>query len=166
MIKFRTISYGKMLYETLRAYFSVNDQGEMSVLYQICAAIVQPLQDPFDAYHTFRVAASMVANFKWQIGQLTNVLNYFFDTSLQRIFITQSVVNIVSDSTFAYDPITYDDVFENAYLINEREFGDGANKTTVAINVPVSVAGTSLSQITATLEQIRLPGIQYVIQTF
>lgn len=155
-----------MLYETVRGYFSVNSEGEMSVLYKICAAICQPLQAPFDAYDIFRGNASIIASCMWQIGNLTNVLNYFYDHTLQRIFITQSVVNTVSDPTFAYTAITYDDVFENAFLVEEREFGDGANISTVAINVPSAVAGASLSQITATLQQVRLPGIQYVINTF
>lgn len=166
MSRFRTIDYGKMLYETLRAYFSVNAQGEMSLLYKFCAAIVAPIQKPFDNYNTYRINAALIASCKWQIGQLTNVLNYLYDNTLSRIFIGQSVVSTVSDPTFVYPPVNYDDVFANAYLINEREFGDSLNISTVSINIPVTVAASSLSQITATLQLIRLEGIQYVINTF
>jgi len=144
----------------------VNAQGEMSLLYKFCSAIVAPMQKPFDNYHTYRVNASLIASCKWQIGQLTNVLNYLYDKTLSRIFIGQSVVSTVSDPTFAYSPVTYDDVFANAFLINEREFGDSLNISTVSINIPAAVAASSLSQITATLQLIRLEGIQYVINTF
>jgi hypothetical protein len=159
MARFRTIDYGKMLYESVRAYYAVNSAGELSILYQVCAAIVQPLQGAFDAYHTFRQNASVIASCPWQIGQLTNVLNYLYDNVENRIFITQSVTSPVSATGFAYNAIINAEGFGGT-AINMRGFYDTGDTTVVAINIPSSV---NLAAITATIEQINLRGIPYQV---
>jgi hypothetical protein len=164
MPNFRQIHYGRLLYETLRAYYAVNSAGNISGLYKFLIAIVQVLQEPFDIYDTYRIKEAIIANCKWQIGQLTNVLNFLYDPTLSRIFITQSVVAAISDPIFAYPPIHFDQTFADAPpAIFERTFADRAATTLVTINVPT---GTNISDLTATVEQIKLIGIKYQIVTF
>ena len=95
---FRTIKYSKMTFETLRSYFSVNASGQLSILYKFVFSCLYPLQSVFDNYDTFRIKKQIIASCKWQIGQLTNVLNYFFDPTLKRIHINQSEVTIIAES--------------------------------------------------------------------
>jgi hypothetical protein len=164
MPNFRHIHYGKLLYETLRAYYSVNSSGSLSKAYKYLIAILQVLQEPFDGYEVYRTKEAIIANCKWQIGQLTNVLNFLYDPSLSRIFITQSAVASISDPIFAYPPIHFDQTFADAPpAIFERTFADRAATTLVTINVPT---GTNISDLTATVEQIKLIGIKYQIVTF
>lgn len=163
MPNFRHIDYGKLLYETLRAYYSVNSSGNISIMYKYLLAILQVLQAPFDGYEIYRTKEAIIANCKWQIGQLTNVLNYLYDPTLSRIFITQSVILPVADPTFAYLPDNFDTVFAEDPEIFERTFTDKAASTLVTINVPI---GVNISDLTATVEQIKLTGIPYQIVTF
>lgn len=163
MAGFRNIDYSKMLYETLRNYFSVNAAGEMSILYRFMSAIVAPFQAPFDDYQVFRTKEALIASCKWQIGQLTNVLNYLYDATLKRIFISQATITIIADPMFQYSPVHFDSDFGNPPAQFEHEFGDRAAGTAVVINVP---AGVNQSDLVATIEQIRMEGIPYTISTF
>jgi len=160
MPQFKTIDYGKMIYETLRAYFAVNSDGNISLIYKFIAAVLQPLQAPFDNYDQFRINNALIASCKWQIGQLTNVLNYLYDKTLHRIFITQSSIFPISDPIFAYPAIHSDSDFGSPALIQERVFGDRATQSLVTINIPNTV---NVPAITATVEQIKLQGIPYII---
>lgn len=160
MTKFRTINYGKMLYEALRNYFSVNTQGNLSILYRFMAAVIQPLQGPFNNYVQQRQILWLIANCKWQIGQLTNVLNYLYDPMAKRIFITQSKTTNISATTFEYPATLQARKFGEATPAQGRKFLDSASTTVVTINVPSSV---SVPAITATIELIRLQGIPYSI---
>jgi hypothetical protein len=160
---FRNINYGRLLYESLRNYFSVNTANQISILYQYCACFLQPLIAPFAAYVAFRNTEALIAQCQWQIGQLTNVLNFLFDSLLQRIFITQSTITIISDPEFAYPAINFDGEFGETVQIWEREFFDPVTVSTVTINVPI---GTDISAITAVINQIRIQGIPYLIATF
>lgn len=163
MAKFRNINYGKLLFEAMRAYFAVNMVGDLSILYNYLAALVQPLQAPFDSYQVFRTREALIASCKWQIGQLTNVLNFLYDNLLKRIFITQNTVGILSDPLFQYAPVHFDSDFGTLPMQFERTFTDRANQSIVTINTPLSV---DLSDITATIEQIRVSGIPYkIVQT-
>lgn len=163
MASFRKIDYSKLLYETLRSYFSFNAANQPSQLYIFLACIIAPLQGPFNNYDVFRIREALIAQCKWQIGQLTNVLNMLFDATLQRIFITQNKQTIISDPTFAYPPIHFDSDFNTPPMVYERGFFDRAAETIVIINVPVSI---DLPDITSVIEQIRMQGIPYQIVTF
>lgn len=164
MPNFKKIEYGRLLYETLRAYYSVNSSGDISILFKYLLACIQPLQAPFDGYDTYRTKEAIIANCKWQIGQLTNVLNYLYDNIQNRIFITQSTISRITDPTFAYAPYNFDETFSDSPpAIFERTFSDRFTITKVTINVPV---GTNISDLTATIEQIKLIGIDYQIVTF
>lgn len=159
-VNFRSINYGRLLYETMRNYFAVNAAGDISQLYEYLAAIIQPLQAPFNAYMTFRITQALIANCMWQIGQLTNVLNYLFDSVLNRIFITQSTATLLSDPTFPYPAVNFDSDFGTAPAQFESTFDDITNLDTVTINVP---EGSNIAAITAVVEQIRVSGIPYQI---
>lgn len=161
--QFRNIDYSKMLYETLRNYYSINANNQPSWLYIYLSCIIQPMQLPFNAYQTFRTLEALIAQCKWQIGQLTNVLNMIFDASLKRIFITQNTLLIIADPTFPYPPDHQDSDFGTAPKIQERGFFDRSAETIVTINVPI---GIDQSAITAVVEQIRMQGIPYSIVFF
>lgn len=163
MSQFRSIDYGKMLYEALRSYFSVNSNGEISILFKFIYGCIFPIQKKFDEYVDFRNKKQIIANCKWQIGQLTNVLNYFFDSTLKRIYITQSNANQIVDVTFEYNAINFDLDFSQNAEIYEPIFGGQALKTSVIIMVP---SGIDLNLITSVVEQVKMNGIPYTIQTF
>lgn len=157
---FKNINYGRLLYEGLRNYYSVNAAGQVSILFKFLYAIVLPMQAPFDLLDSQRIVNAIVANCKWQIGQLTNVLNYLYDNTLNRIFITQSSAIVISATGFAYLAIQNISGFGGGNPVGVRGFLDQANQSTVIINVPAS---TNISELTATVEQIRLQGIAYQI---
>ena len=165
MAKFKIISYGRMLYETLRNYYSVNTAGQLSILYRYLIAIVAVMQAPFDAFDTARIKSRLIAQCKWQIGQLTNVLNFLYDSILLRIYITQSVSDPVSATTFAYPAIlqafVFNEISTASLNTQARTFLDQATKSDVIIHVPDMV---NIPDLTATLEQIKLQGIAYSIE--
>jgi hypothetical protein len=157
---FKKISIQTMLYESLRNYYAVNNDGNVSILYKFLAAILQPLQAPFDAYDASRVRSALIAQCKWEMGQLANVLNYLFDSTLNRIFITQTTIDVVSDVTFAYPSTSSDWRFGEGPAVQERVFFDRASQTPVIINIPNTV---NMAAITAVIEQIRIQGTFYQI---
>ena len=162
MLQFRIVNYGKMLYESLRAYFSINSSGNLSQLYLFLLACLYPLQPIWDNYDAFRIKKQIIANCKWQIGQLTNVLNYFFDPVSKRIAITQSVLISIDDPVFAVTPINFDPVYPETTTIFEPVFKGLYNRSNTIFSVPVAVDQSELISI---IEQIKINGINYIIQT-
>lgn len=160
--RFRHIDYGKMLYQTLRGYFSVNVKGKLNRLYQYCACLVQPLVAPWESFEQARKINGLIANTKWQNGQLTNVLNYLFDPIANSIYITQIVIDIVSVTGFSYDAIQQVGAF-GGKAVQVRGFNDRANQTAVIINIPDYV---NLAAITAIINQVVIAGIVYEINIF
>lgn len=166
MARFRNIDYGKMLYETLRNYFSVNANGQISILYKYLAAIIQPLVLPFNNYAAQRSVNGLVASCAWQIGQLTNVLNYLFDSTLNRIYITQGMFLQILVPEFTGDgnsKVFVKEFGSGVSGVMVKEFQEELSYQATTIHVPVSV---NLSALIAIVEQIRLQGIIYVISTF
>ena len=159
----KKINYPALLFEGLRSYFSMNKTEQPSILYKYLAAFVALFQQPFLSFDAFRIKEYLIANCKWQIGQLTNLLNYFYDNTQKRIYITQSYSFTISDVTFDYNQINNDSDFNSPTLIQERTFEDASLQTIVHINVPSIV---NLDDLTATIEQIKFQGIPYQIQTF
>ena len=160
---FKRLNYGKLIYESLRAYFAVNTGGNLSFLYKYCVCIIFPLQAAFDDYAAKRAINEIIAQCKWQIGQLTNVLNYLYDQTLNRIFISQAVTSTLSASKFPYAIQLQVRGFGDPAQAQGRKFFDSLNTSKVIINVPL---GTDIASITAVIEQIKISGIPYVIQTF
>ncbi len=160
--RFRTINYGRMLYETLRGYFSVNKKGKLNRLYQYCACLIQPLIVPWESFETARRLNGLIANTKWQMGQLTNVLNYLFDNQANSIYISQVSIDIVSVTGFQYAAIQQVGAF-GGKAVQVRGFNDRASQTPVIINIPDYV---NLAAITAIINQVLISGIVYEINIF
>lgn len=160
---FRNINYPKSLYESVRNYFAVNTSNEITILYKYLACFLEPLIGPFDEYVLFRTRQALIAQCKWQIGQLTNLLNYLYDSTLNRIFITQSQILALSAPKFAYTTEVQLRGFGVPAQGQVRKFGDQSSISNVVIHVPVSV---NLSSLTAVVEQVRVQGIPYEIVTF
>jgi hypothetical protein len=169
MALFKNITYTKLSYECMRAYHSVNASGQLSELFKFMLCCVYVLQDPFNVFDTWRRREILIASCKWQIGQLTNVLNMLYDSTLKRIYILQ----LSSGYTFAPN---IDDANSTTFAPNI----DDANSTTFAPNlddsptaggvvqiyVPVAIYTGSLAQIISDVEQIKLSGISYEIIPF
>lgn len=152
-----------MLYEAVRNYFAVNSTGQLSILYKYLACFVQPLIIPYQTYDQERKINWLVAQCKWQVGQLTNVLNYIYDPMMKRIYITQATIQNVYATKFPYPAILQGRKFGETTPAQVRKFFDALSTTAVIINIPSSV---DLSAITATIELVRLQGIQYTINVF
>lgn len=158
---FKNIDYTRQLFEALRSFYSLNSDSDISILYKILICFLQPLQPAFDAYDLFRIKEALIAATEWQIGNLTNVLNYLYDRLANRIFITQSEIAVISDPKFQYDAIHWDRTFFEDETVFERPFNDRSSTSLVTINVP---QGVDLADLTATVEQVRLKGIAYKIE--
>ena len=159
---FKELRYGRLLYETLRSYFSVNARHTLTLLYKYCAALIFPLQAGFTAYDIARKINEVIANCKWVIGQLTNTLNYLFDPILNRIFIDQATIQGLVAPEFNYPTTAQMQEFDEN-PVQCREFTDRAGGNLVQIHVPVA---TDMNALVATIEQIRIIGIDYEIITF
>lgn len=166
MTNFRHINYSKMLFETLRRYFAVNAAGNMSYPYKYLTCFVAPLAQQFETFEVFRNKENLIASCKWEIGQLTNVLNYLYDIDLKRIYITQSLVSAVSLTMFEYAAIQQAQDFGGSTSLQLREFTDDPNQTIVTIYVPSAIYSTVVSDMTATVNQIKIDGIPYQINSF
>jgi hypothetical protein len=156
-----------MLYETLRSYLSINSEGKLSILYKFIYACLKPLQPWFDDFSTWRDTEKIIANCKWEIGQLTNVLNYLFDTTQKRIYISQRQYALVFAPTINYESedfipsLNYESTFyvpniNDIYTVNSQ----------VVINLPSELYEDALKQslIISVIEQIKIDGIYYIIE--
>lgn len=161
--RFRTIDIGKSLYETLRAYYSVNSAGKVNWLYKYCACLIQPIIAPLQAYEAERIINGLIANSKFQIGQLTNVLNYLYDNTLNRIFITQGFFDQTVARNFNEPPILFARNFGELPIAFAKNFGEKGTLVNAIIHVPISA---NVSQLTATVAQMALQGLSYTIITF
>lgn len=161
--RFRSLDIGKLLYETLRAYYSVNSSGKVNWLYKYCACLLQPLVAPLADYESKRRVDGLIANSKFQIGQLVNVLNFLYDPIQNRIFITQGFYNQTVDRNFNETPILFARNFNEDAISFSRNFDDPISFTLAVIHVP---SDADLSQIIATVAQMAIEGIQYTIITF
>lgn len=161
----RNIDYGKMLYEALRNYYSVNSSGQVSILFKYCAACVAVMQDPFDTYNTNRQTAWLVAQCAWEIGQLTNVLNFLYDPTLKRIYIDQSVSMTPAAPGFAYVTPVNAPGFAYVSGVGLRGFYNAPFTSALTFWVPAALTSI-LSQIAATIAQVAIEGITYQILTY
>lgn len=157
---FRNINFTALLYETLSGFLSINKAGTPTWFYKYCVACLVLLQQPFLDFVTFRNKEYLIANCKWQIGQLTNVLNYLYDSTLSRINISQAVATPEFLMEFTYPPEQFLGDFDSDPMEFWNSFGSGPATSIVTINVP---AGVDLADLTATVAQIAIAGIKYTI---
>jgi len=165
---YKKIDYSKMLLETMRAYHSVNAAGQLSYMYKFALCCLYPLQQPFDNFDAWRKRILLIANCKWQIGQLTNVLNMLYDPILERISISQAetvgifVPNIDEDESSYFAP----NIDEGESEIMVPNIDDAViSSNTVTFHVPALIYTNTalLSQLIADIEMIKLKGILYTI---
>ena len=176
MPQFKTIRYPWMLVDTLRAYHTVNAAGQLSFMYKFCLCCIYPLQAVFNAFHIWRIHTWLVAGCKWQIGQLQNVLNMIYDSTLNRIVVVQATNDYVlapniDDS--AYPTANYiqapnidDSAYPTANYIQAPNIDDATGGSGLTILVPYNIydAPVTMSALTSDIESIRLKGIRYTIK--
>jgi len=176
-----------MLWETLRAYDSINAKGDLSYLYKFCMCCLYVLQAPFTAYDAFRVKKRYIAYCYWQIANVANTLNKLYDPGPlgkpydNRIYLSQSssvyllAPNIdEGDSRIFARPLDYNspivyasgvlhDTDQQAYAPNIDDFAIAGG--IVLIHVPSTIYYDTalMSEMTADVEQIRIRPIQYQI---
>lgn len=160
MKNFRNINYGRLLLDTLTNYFSVNVNGNISWMFKFCLACLAPLALAFQDFVSFRNREYLIAQCKFQIGQLTNLLNYFYDPQFKRITINQSSTLHIGLTTFEYTAShTAGEYFGAGTALQlAAYFGDAINSSDVTINVPVA-ANADIFDLTAVVNQIRIEGI-------
>jgi len=160
---FKSINYRKLLFESLRNFFSVTASGSISTFFKFLTAFVQPLEAPFTTFTSFRNKELLISQCKWQVGQLANVLNILYDSALLRIYCTQSDYQILSAPQFEYPTNTFFSDFGSASTIFANEFSDKVNVTIFTINVPTTVYS---SDLLATVNQIAFDGSNFTINQF
>jgi hypothetical protein len=135
----------------------------MSIFYRYLLCCLYVLQHPWDAFNLWREREKIIAGCKYEIGQLTNVLNYFFDSTLNRIYITQEgYLNVfVPTFTHAYTPPPADE--SDVFVLT---FGTPIMNNEVLIHVPAPYYTPLTSEYTAlvgVIEQIKITGLNYQI---
>jgi len=166
MAVFKTIHYGSTNYEGMRNFMAINKAGFLSILYRYTLALVYPLQVPFNDFHTWREAKKIIAQCKWTIGQVTNVLNYFFDASLARIYITQTRIDNLFAPVIAYESTTYAPTIAEESTAYAPCIQDVSTVLAiVAIHVPSDIYTDAiiLAQLVSVVEQIKITGFTYQI---
>lgn len=175
MKQFRVIQYGKLLFEGLRNYFSVNSNGLLSILYRYLLSCIYPMQQPIDDFSVWRTNKKLIAGCYYQIGQLTNLLNFLFDSTQNRIYITQAGAgllfvptlndgNLLADMTFA--PTLTDGVVLSDMTLAPTFNDTNYSFTQAIIWLPSDIYNDAaiLQQITALVEQVKIQGLFYNIQ--
>ena len=160
MPQFKTIRYPWMLVDTLRAYHTVNAAGQLSFMYKFCLCCIYPLQAVFNAFHIWRIHTWLVAGCKWQIGQLQNVLNMIYDSTLNRIVVVQAT------NDYVLAPNIDDSAYPTANYIQAPNIDDATGGSGLTILVPYNIydAPVTMSALTSDIESIRLKGIRYTIK--
>lgn len=160
---FRNINFTALLYETLTGFLSINKAQNPTWFYKFCAACLILFQQPFVDFVLFRNKEWLIAQCKWQIGQLTNVLNYLYDPIQKRIYIAQAIATPEFLMQFPYPPEQYLNDFSNDPALEFwNQFGTGPLTSLVTIHVPNDPA-VDLVDLTATVAQINIEGPKYQI---
>ena len=164
-MQFKNVYYPSLLHENLRDYSSVNKAGQLSYLYKFLLCVLMPLQNAFDSYDIYRKKMFLISICKWQIGQLTNVLNYLYDSINNSIYITQSSIDKVFVPVFAETTHVFATVFAETTTVFAPTFSDIAKIHPMKIMVPsYTFTNTSqLSDLVASCEMIRPLGLKYEI---
>lgn len=156
-----------MLFETLGAYHSVNAAGQLSYLYKFCLCCLYVLQTPFNNFDLWRIRKLLIAQCRWEIGQLTNVLNILYDPTQKRITIGQSIsVNVyVPNIDEGESTIFVPNIDEGESSVFVPNIDETINSSTVTFYVPASIYSdpATMSLLVSDIEQIRWKGILYQI---
>ena len=157
---FKIITYPKLVYEWLRNYFSVNADGELSLMYRFITSIVYSLQDPFNAYDIFRRKKWLISQCSYTVGQLQSVLNMLYDSMLNRITVTQSAALNMYVYGFDDTNITYIYGFDDTDETFMTNFYNNVMVSNASINIPTSINTTDIVSV---INQIKIAGVQITI---
>jgi hypothetical protein len=194
MYQFKTIDYGAMNFEALRNDLAINKATTLSREYKYTLAMIYPLQSIFNNFAIWREEKRLIAQCKFTIGQLTNLLNYFFDPTNKGISIRQqqnvtlyapNIDDTATDVPFApnIDDAVVSDAVGNpinqyysqtipATATYYRSFAPninaGAVGSLVTIMIPSVIYNDSeiLSKIVSVIEQIKITGINYTLKPY
>jgi hypothetical protein len=157
-----------MLFETLRHFFSVTSNSAISVLFTFLTAFVQLFEAPFASFVIFRNKEQLIAQCKWQVGQLANVLNILYDSTLLRIYCTQSSYTNIGLTQFEYPATVFFSDFGTPATVFLKEFNDKVETSQFTINVPSDIYNNAPveSDLLATVNQIAFTGSNFIIQPF
>jgi hypothetical protein len=164
MLQFRNIDYSKLMFESLRNYFSVNKNGLISILFKFCLACTWTLTDFFNDFDVFRKKQRLIAYCNWQTGQLTNVLNNLFDSVLLRITITQSrniqinVPVLTGNESSVFAPVL---TGNESSILAYPSYDNFNILSLVTINIPTNLWNNiyTKTDIISTIAQIKISGI-------
>jgi hypothetical protein len=125
-----------------------------------------PIQTSWDAFEVYRAKIWLISQCKWVIGQLTNVLNYLYDSTNNSIYISQSSIDKVFVPEFTETTLVFAKVFAETTVVFAPTFDDIAKVHPMKINVPASIYTNSavLADLVATVEKIRPLGLKYTIE--
>ena len=167
MSQFKNIYYPDLLHDSLRDYFSVNKAGNLSYLYRFILCVLWPLQTAWDSFNAYRLKTWLISQCKWQIGQLTNVLNYLYDSVSNSIYITQvslssDFVPVIAETTTVFAPVIAETT--TVFVIPILD----TSTLPVVINIPSSLGSDTVKyqDMISTLNKIKPLGITYTTQTF
>jgi hypothetical protein len=168
MSLFKSIYQPALLHESLRDYFSVNKKGIVSILYKFLLCCLMPLQTAWDDFELYRQKIWLISICKWQLGQLTNVLNYLYDPIDNSIYLTQSTVVNVYVPVFAETTAVFPTVFAETTDVFCPTISDVPMIHPMTINIPASLAADAVkyADLIATVEKIKITGLKYEIKTF
>ena len=168
MSLFKRIYYPTMLHESLRDYYCINKNGQLSFLYKFLLCVLMPLQTEWDKFELYRQKIYLISICKWQLGQLTNVLNALYDSTLNRIFLSQSTIQDVFDPVITGNAINFDPVFAESTSIFEPVILDEPRMYPMVIHIPAAIMADSINyaDLISTVEKIRPLGLDYNIETF
>jgi hypothetical protein len=165
MSQFKTIDYGMMTFEALRNFHALNKENLLSIEYRYTLSMVWPLNLSFSDFDKWRQEKQIIANCKWTIGQVTNVLNYLFDAELKRIYISQKrVANVFAPAIDYESAILAPDIEEESAVLAPNIDDNITSLAEVKIHIPSDLYNSHiLGQIISVIEQIKMTGIFYNI---
>jgi hypothetical protein len=179
MANYRTIDYAKMIFETLRSplsvtkvYFVAGVQygGVLSILYRYCVCCIWPFQNWWNNFETYRIKKKYIAYCKWETGHVTNLLNFLYDNTQKRIYISFKIYTNIFVPSLYYESTVLVPAFAAGVQSLTRVpsiANDGSGRAGVIINVPNSIYidPIVMADLVSTIEQIKLTGIDYIIQS-
>lgn len=166
MYQFKTIQVHKVLKETARSFFVVRKDGVLSNFFKYLLACIYPAQNWFDSFDSWRVIKQKIAYCKWQKGQLTNFLNWYFsettfDIEQARLASLFCPTIDLESSVFLPEISSESTIF--TYSINDPL----TIIAEVTIKTPnnIYIDSNKLSELTSLIEQIKLDGSIYKIES-
>jgi hypothetical protein len=124
-----------------------------------------PLQEKWDVFEIYRKKIWIISQCRWILGQLANVLNYLYDSTYNRIFLTQSNVTNIFVPVFAEVTAVFAPEIGETTTVFCPTSGDLPKLHPMIINVPAVIYTDSvmLSDLVSTVEKIRPCGLRYTI---